>query len=76
METMLSLNRVTKSQYKHFGGKIYKFAQILCMLGEAGTMEVGKNGKVGNQGVAYILLGMHLIRKGTFIVYITPEQKE
>ena len=51
------LNGVKKTRVEHYQDLIPNFVQHLRNWEEAGTMETGKDSKVGDRGVTMIFLG-------------------
>jgi len=45
------------TRYEHFHGKYPWYAKALRTFGEAGTVKVGKHGKVGNRGEPMVFVG-------------------
>ena len=55
--TVMTLDGVTKSRVEHYCGKVPRFASYLKTFGEAGTVTIGKDGKVGSRGVTIFFVG-------------------
>ncbi len=53
-------NRNTLTWYKHFYGEAPKYAIKLQEFGEAGTVKMGKDGKLGDRGIPMIFVGYAL----------------
>ena len=47
---------MTKIEHYKGKGKLPKFVANMRVLGEAGTVKIGKDGKVGDQGVTMIFV--------------------
>ena len=57
MLTVITLNGEKKTRYEHYQGTLPGFANHLRTIGEAGTVQIGKNGKVKDRGVTMIFVG-------------------
>ena len=54
---MKEINGVKFIRYEHFHGKKPMYAKNLHTWGEAGTVKIGKNGKIGDHGITMIFVG-------------------
>ena len=54
-----TIDGVTMTKIEHYKGKgkLPKFVANMRVLGEAGTVKIGKDGKVGDRGVTMIFVG-------------------
>jgi hypothetical protein len=50
-------NGITKTRYEHAGFEIPKSVKYLRTFGEAGIVNNGKDGKVGNRGITMVFVG-------------------
>jgi len=57
MLTVITLNGEKKTRYEHYQGNLPGFANHLRTVGGAGTVRIGKNGKVKDRGVTKIFVG-------------------
>ena len=55
--TVIDLEGVAKTRIEHFQGKLPAFAKHLRTWGEAGTVKMGKDGKVGDRGATMMFIG-------------------
>ena len=54
---VVELNGKVCMHYEHFHGTKPLYAMALWEWGEAGTVKIGKNGKVGDRGIPMIFIG-------------------
>ena len=55
--TVIEINGVKKTRAEHYNNQLPGFAQHLRTIGEAGTVKIGKNGKINDRGVTMMFLG-------------------
>ena len=53
----MTLNRKTATKYERFHEAKPCYAKHIRIWGEAGTVSMVKNGKVGNRGIPMIIIG-------------------
>ena len=46
--TVIEINGVKKTRAEHYNNQLPGFAQHLRTIGEAGTVKIGKNGKIND----------------------------
>ena len=54
---VIEIKGVTKTRVEHYQGSVPKFAQNLRTWGEAGTVKLGKQGKIIDRGVTMMFIG-------------------
>ena len=55
--TVVEINCMSKTQIEHYGHKIPSWTKQMRTFGEAGTVKIGKKGKVRNRGVTMMYVG-------------------
>ena len=55
--TVLEIHGVSKARIEHYGHEIHSWTKQMRTFGEAGTVKIGKKGKVRNRGVTMMYMG-------------------
>ena len=55
--TIVEMNGISKARIEHYGQEIPSWTKQMPTFGEAGILEIGKNGKVRNPGATMMYVG-------------------
>ena len=73
--TGIELDGVKKTRIEHYQGSLPAFANQLRTIGEAGTVRIGKNGKIKDRGVTMLFIGYATQHEGDCWRMYNPETK-
>ena len=73
--TVIKIDNVKKTRIEHYQGILPAFAKQLRTIGEAGTVHIGKNGKVKDRGVTMLFVGYATQHEGDCWHMYNPETK-
>ena len=73
--TVIELDGEKKTRIEHYQGSLPAFANQLRTIGEAGTVRIGKNGKVKDRGVTMLFIGYATQHEGDCWRMYNPETK-
>jgi hypothetical protein len=74
--TVIKLDDEKKTRIEHYQGSLPAFANQLRTIGEAGTVRIGKNGKVKDRGVTMLFVGYATQHEGDCWRMYNPETKK
>jgi len=72
---VIELDAKKKTHIEHYQGTLPVFANQLRNIGEAGTVRIGKNGKVKDQGITMLFIGYAKQHEGDCWCMYNPETK-
>ena len=70
--TVIELDGIKKTRCEHYCGKLPKYAPYLRTWGEAGTVKIGKQGKVNDRGVTMMMIGYANCHEGNVYRMLNP----
>jgi hypothetical protein len=72
---VIELDGKKKTRIEHYQDSLPAFANQLRTIGEAGTVRIGKNGKVKDRGVTMLFIGYAMQHEGDCWRMYNPETK-